>query len=573
MIRRRPARGQLAAWAAGVLSFQQLPPAPAPARPPAVLGGVAGATDDWFVEVAAMRGLDFVHQNGAGGEKHFPEIMSGGVAVLDFDGDGARDLFFAQGAPFPGCPREGIDFRDRLFRNIGGAFVDATAATGCSTPGYTLSATAPDWDGDGDPDLVLCELGGVRLLRNEGGHFVDATAATGVAEHGWPQCTAFADFDRDGDLDFYVGHYVVYDPQTALWCGDRRLGEAGRSYCHPDEYPPERDTLWENRGDGTFVDATIAAGMAGALGKCLGLLPVDHDDDGDLDLYVANDSEANFLWRNDGGLCFVDVAAEAGCAVSSRGVAQASMGVDAADIELDGDFDWICTNLALEPNALYRNDGDGFFSERGMESGLGEPSLIWVGFGARFVDVDRDGLEELLVVNGHVVDTVERTHPGQSFRQPAHLYLNRGGGRFAPAGSEAGAWFATRRVRRALASLDLDDDGDLDFALAGNGEPAELLQNRAPTKGGWIGFELRGAQGNRDAIGARVTLTAGGRTQRREVRGTCSYDSYVDLRCLFGLGAATSVEQVVVRWPRGAVTTIPAPAIGQYHRLEEPTPQ
>jgi hypothetical protein len=526
----------------------------------------------WFVEAAAARGLKFLHRNGGGGEKHFPEIMSGGIAVLDYDGDGARDLFFAQGAPFPGAAREGVDHRDRLFRNVSGRFVDVTDAANCSTPGYTFSAIAPDLDGDGDPDLVLCELGGVRLLRNDGGRFTDVTEASGLAERGWPHCAAAADFDRDGDLDLYVGHYVAYDLERALWCGDRALGDAGRSYCHPDEYPPELDRLWENRGDGTFVDVTVAAGLEGALGKCLGLLPVDFDDDGDLDLYVANDSTENFLWRNDGAMRFTDIATDGGCAVSSRGVAQASMGVDAADIELDGDFDWLCTNLALEPNALYRNDGDGFFSERGYESGLGEPSLIWVGFGARFSDVDRDGLEDLLVVNGHVVDTVERTHPGQVFAQPAHLYRNLGGGRFALAPiAEAGEWFATRRVRRALASLDLDDDGDLDFALCGNGEPAELLLQEREAPGGWIGFELEGAGRNRDAIGARVTITAGGRTQRREVRGTCSYNSFVDLRCLFGLADATSVDKVEVRWPRGAITTLVEPLVGRYHRVEEPT--
>ncbi|MBL8842448.1 MAG: CRTAC1 family protein [Planctomycetes bacterium] len=538
-------------------SAQEVPPAQA-------------APADWFVDVSAPWGVDFRHRNGGGGEKHFPEIMSGGVAVLDYDGDGARDLFFAQGAPFPGCPTEGVDFRDRLLRRAGGRFVDVTDAAGCSTPRYTLSALAPDWDGDGDPDLVLCEFGGVSLLRNDGGRFVDATGASGLAESGWPQCAAAADFDQDGDLDLYVGHYVVYDPQAALWCGEREKGPDYRSYCHPDEYPPEADRLWENVGGGRFVDATARAGMAGALGKCLGLLPFDAEGDGDVDLYVANDSTPNFLWRNDGALRFTEVGLDAGCAVSGRGLAQASMGVDGADIDLDGDIDVVCTNLALEPNALYRNDGDGFFSERGLESGLGEPSLIWVGFGARFLDVDRDGLEELFVVNGHVVDTIERTHGGQSFAQPSHLYLNRGRGRFRLAGPEAGAWLQERRVARALASLDLEDDGDLDLVVVENHGRASLLRNDAPTRGGWIGFELVGADANRAAIGARVTLTAGGVRQLREVRGTCSYDSFVDLRALFGLGAASTVDAVEVRWPRGGLTRIEAPEAGRYHVVVEP---
>ncbi len=540
------------------------------ARAQGVAPAAPSASVDWFVDVAAARGVDFRHHNGGGGEKHFPEIMSGGVVVLDYDGDGARDLFFPQGAPLPGCKSDGVDFRDRLLRNVEGNFVDVTDAAGCSTRGYTLSAIAPDWDGDGDCDLILCELGGVVLLRNDGGRFVDVTATSGIHESGWPQCAAVADFDQDGDLDLYVGHYVVYDLKNALWCGDRDKGPEFRSYCHPDEYPAEPDRLWENIGDGTFRDATVPAGMANALGKCLGLLVLDADDDGDVDLYVANDSTPNFLWRNDGGLKFTEVGLDAGCAVSARGLAQASMGVDAADVDGDGDSDIVCTNLALEPNALYRNDGDGMFTERGFESGLGEPSLLWVGFGARYLDVDRDGAEDLFVVNGHVVDTIERIHPGQTFAQPAHLYMNRGGGRFRLAGSEAGAWLQQRRVGRALASLDFDDDGDLDLAVGCNQGSASLLQNQAPTRGGFIGFELRGSDQNRAAIGARVTIAAGGRRQFREVRGSCSYDSFVDLRALFGLGGAATVDWVEVRWPRGGVTRIEAPEPRRYHLVVEP---
>ncbi len=524
----------------------------------------------WFVDVTAASGLTFRHDPGAGGEKQLPEIMGGGVALLDHDGDGDLDLFFAQGAPFRGCPTEDRDFRDRLFQNDGrGRFVDVTAASHCSDPAFTLSAAAADVDGDGDPDLLLCGLGGCTLLRNDGGVFSDVTSGSGLRGRGWCQCAAFADFDQDGDLDLYVGHYVVYDADHPLWCGDQKKGPEFRSYCHPDEFRAERDELYRNDGGGTFTDVSEASGVAAASGKCLGLLVVDDDNDGDCDLYVVNDSTPNFLWRNEGGLRFREVAMEAGCAVSARGLSQASMGVDAADVDDDGDFELFVTNLSLEPNALYRNDGNGFFSERGLESGLGEPSLVWVGFGCRFQDVDRDGLEDLFVVNGDVVDNIELTRPGMSFRQPSHLYVNQGGGRFTLAGPEAGPYLRERHVGRALATWDQDDDGDLDLVVVNHAEPAVLLENRAPKRGGWIGFKLRGAPHNGDAIGARVTISAGGRRQMREVRGTCSYGAWCDLRLLFGLGAAAAVDWAEIRWPRGSTLRVDRPAAGRYHEVRE----
>jgi hypothetical protein len=534
----------------------------APPPPPPATG---------FVDVTAARGVNFHHWKGAGGEKQLPETMGGGATVLDFDGDGALDLFFPQGAPSPGhVAASGEDFRDRLYRNDGhGHFVNATAAAHCSDAECTFSATAADYDGDGDPDLFLCNLGRSRLLRNDGGVFTDMTAASGLTCHGWAQCAAFADFDQDGDLDLFVGHYVAYDESHPKWCGPKERGAEWRSYCKPDDYGPEASELWRNNGDGTFTDVTAASGILSSPSKCLGLLVVDDDNDGDADLYVANDSIPSSLWRNDGKLKFHDVALDGGCAVGSNGRGQSSMGIDAADVEGDGDFDLVVTNYALEWNDLYVNAGAGLFSERGLESGLGEPSIPWLGFGVRFTDVDRDGDEDVVVVNGHVIDNISLFFPNQSFAQPGHLYLNDGKGRFALAAAEGGAALRERHVGRALATLDLDDDGDLDLVLAGNDEPARLLENRIPARGGWIGFHLRGAGANRDAIGARVTIKAGGRTQMREVRGTCSYDSWCDLRLLFGLGDAKEVDSVEVRWPRGGKTRLEKLAPGQYHEVKE----
>ncbi|MFO0984206.1 MAG: CRTAC1 family protein [Planctomycetota bacterium] len=540
------------------------PPGAAPTAPKT-------APPSWFVERTADSGVDFHHQRGGGGDKHLIEIFGGGVAILDYDGDGALDLYFPQGAPLPKFDPTGVDLRDRLFRATGPwRYVDVTEQAHCSEPSYTCSATAADYDGDGDPDLMLCNLGPNRLLRNDGGRFTDVTAAAGIKGEAWTTCAAFGDFDLDGDLDMYVGNYVVCDLNNPLWCGDKNKGPEYRSYCHPDQYPGERDQFYRNNGDGTFTDITREAGMWDSDGKALGLGICDYDNNGLPDLYVANDSTGNYLWHNEGGLRFRQVALETGCAVSEAGLAQASMGIDWADVDLDGDFDVVVTNMALEPNTLYRNHGDGTFVDHAGESGLGFPSVIWVGFGARFFDVDNDGDEDLYVVNGHVIDNIELYRPGETFMQPSHLYWNDGTGHFKLAGTDAGPFLAERHVARALATFDPDNDGDLDVVTVDNGGQAHLLENMRGQERSWIGFRLRGADQNRDAIGARITLHAGGRTQMREQRGTCSYLSFVDLRILFGLGKAEQVDWVEVRWPRGKMQRLEHLEARRYHEIVEP---
>jgi hypothetical protein len=525
-----------------------------------------------FVDVTAERGVDFRHHKGAGGEKQLPETMGGGATVLDFDGDGALDLFFPQGAPSPGHQHSsGEDFRDRLLRNDGhGRFADVTGASHCADAECTFSAAAADYDGDGDPDLLLCNLGRSHLLRNDHGVFTDVTDASGLTCRGWAECAAFADLDRDGDLDLFVGHYVAYDEKSPRWFGAKEPKERAaelRSYGRAGDYPPEACELWRNDGDGTFSDVSAASGVAASPSKCLGVVVLDDDDDGDLDLYVANDSLPNSLWRNDGQLRFRDVAIDAGCAVGSDGRGQSSKGVDAADVDLDGDFDLVVANGALEWNDLYVNERNGLFRERGLESGLGEPSIPLVGFGVRLLDVDCDGDDDAVVANGHVLDNVSLYFPAQSFAQPAQLYLNDGRGRFALA--DGGAALGEPHAGRSLATLDLDDDGDLDLLMGGNDEPARLLENRVAKSGGWVGFRLFAAGANPAAIGARVTIRAGGRTQVREVRGAGSYASWCDLRLLFGLGPAHEVESAEVRWPCGATTRLEHLAAGRYHEVRE----
>ena len=522
-----------------------------------------------FVERRAT-GIDFVHQAGSAGRKRLVEINAGGVALLDYDGDGDLDLFFAQGAPLPGHVGP-ADFRDRLYRNDGDLrFTDVTDAAGASDAGATLddftyAAACPDFDGDGDPDLYLCNVGRNRFLRNDGGRFVDATAGFGGDSAAWSTAAAFADFDQDGDLDLYVVNYV-HESFDHPGCGRLALGEAYRSYCHPDEFPAADDALYRNDG-GRLVDVSAEAGVAGTGGAGLGAVLSDCDGDGDVDLFVANDSTPNFLWRNEGAFRFVEVGGSSYTAVAGSGLSTAAMGTDFGDVDGDGDFDLLVANLDLEENTFYRNDGRGLFEDRSRASGLGPPSLRYVGFGCEFFDADLDGDLDCMVVNGHVCDNIHLIESAQTFRQPPHYYRNDGRGSFEQIGAAAGPYFAGNYVARALAVGDLDDDGDLDVVVAHWSGAPVVLRNTTDGARPWLGLRLVGRGANRQALGARVRIEAGGAVQVEEVRGTSSYAAFHDLRLVFGLGRARAADRVTVRWPDGRETEYGPLEAGRYHVL------
>jgi hypothetical protein len=517
-------------------------------RPGAGSAGRAGGFAR-FEDATAEAGIHFRHVNGASGQKYMPETLGSGVCVFDYDGDGLQDLFFVQSGALPGFHAESPP-RSALYRNLGaGRFEDVTAKAGVGGPDrYGFGCSAADVDGDGDRDLYVTYYGPNVLYRNNGdGTFTDVTAKAGVGDPLWSTSAGFADADGDGDLDLYVANYVDFRLENNLYCGENRPGY--RTVCHPKNFDSQPDTFYRNRGDGSFENATRAAGILDRTGKGLGLVWGDYDGDGDQDLYVANDDTPNFLWRNRGDGTFEEVGELAGVALSEDGVPQAGMGTDMADYDHDGLLDIFVTNLAEETDELYHNDGGGAFSDRTFVSGLGAPTLLMLGFGTFFFDPDDDGNLDLFVGNGHIIDNIALYSDTITFEQPAQLFRGDGKGRFDPVGADAGEPFGRRYVVRGAVPFDYDDDGDEDIVMTQNDRPAVLLRNVGHPRHHWVTFTLEGTPPNRDAIGAFVTLEAGGVRQVRYARTACSYLSQADRRLHFGLGEATAITRVSVRWP------------------------
>jgi enediyne biosynthesis protein E4 len=522
---------------------EQGPPSSSPGSPTSSVS---------FQNIASTAGLDFVHVNGASPDKHLVETMGSGGLFFDFDNDGWIDVFLVDGGSLADRQVAGRA-RHRLFRNRENeTFEDVTTKARIRHSQYGMGACAADYDNDGFDDLYITNLGSNVLYHNNGdGTFDDVTQKAGVGSPLWSTSCAFADFDNDGRVDLFITNYVDATVANNKFCGDpaRRL----RVYCHPLNYKPLPNVLYHNNGDGTFSDMSAKAGIGPYRGNGLGVVVADYDDDGWPDVFVANDTMPNFLFHNEGKGAFREVGLLAGVAVANDGKARAGMGTDFGDYDGDGLLDLVVTNHEFESTSLYRNLGGGLFAESTVESGLGPPTLPYVGFGAVFMDYDNDGRLDLAIVNGHVVDNAAQFRPSSSYAQRRLLFRNTGNRRFSDVSRSAGPGFGVEKVGRTLVAGDIDNDGDLDLLVTNTGQAADLLRNDGGNRGGALLVRLVGKRSNRDGIGAKLQIKTGTTTQVRYVKAGSSYLGQNDMRVHVGVGDATLVDRLEVRWPSGQV--------------------
>ncbi len=521
-----------------------------------------------FTDVTDAAGIRFTHTNGAMGEFHLPETLGAGGAFLDYDNDGYLDLYLVNSA----AP-------SMLFQNNGdGTFTDVTASTKVNNQGsYGHGIACGDVDNDGYVDIYVTNFGANRLYHNNGdGTFTDVTVQAGVGDPHWSSSATFFDYNSDGYLDLYVVNYVNYrlDASTPI-CLENPIFNATekvRGYCHPKHFEGAPDTLYRNNGDGTFTDATKTANIRDPggifLGKGLGVVAADFDADGNSDIYVANDDTPNYLFYNKGDGTFAEIAILTGCAYSADGVAQAGMGVDAGDYNGDGFLDLFVTNFSYETNTLYRNNGDGTFTDVSYKARLGEESYLFLGFGTGFFDPDNDGYLDIFVANGHIFPNVERTTDVLSYKQPNQLFQNRGDSTFVEMRFDE-----RNTVSRGTLFGDYDNDGDTDLLVTQLNDTVTLLRNENRISNNYLRLKLIGTRSNRDGIGARVTLTLGAESQTREVHRGYSYLGSNDPRLLFGLGERTVVDKLQIRWQSGVVQILENLAANQELVVTEPMPK
>ncbi|MBI4585095.1 MAG: CRTAC1 family protein [Planctomycetes bacterium] len=516
-----------------------------------------------FTEATAPAGIRFQLVSGASGKRFLPETMLGGLGWIDYDRDGDYDLYLANGHSDSYNADQPGKEEDRLYRNNGnGTFTDATAAAGLGDRRYSSGVAVGDYDNDGDSDLLVTNFGRNTLYRNNGdGTFADITEAAGLVETGFNASAVWFDMEDDGDLDLYIARYLRYHPHTSKHCREKE----NTVYCHPKFFPGEPDLLYRNLGNGKFEEIGRQAGIAKAgdqEGKGLGVVAFDFNRDGFQDIYVANDTTPNFLWKSSGTGSFTDMGYAMGVALSADGKAQAGMGIDLADVNGDGWTDLYVTNFAQETNALYLGSKEGSFTESCQRCNLGN-TFIPLGFGTLFVDADLDGDPDIVTVNGHVNDLVELTDPGKgsTYKQRPNLFLNDGTGKFTERAEAGGAFFQERYVGRGLASSDYDNDGVSDLAVMTLDRSAILLRGSNPQHHNSLVIKLEGTKSNRDGYGARVEVEVQGRKQVFEVQSARSYLSACDPRLVVGLGRAPAADRVTVYWPSGkaqALAAVPA---------------
>ena len=528
--------------------------------------GTKLAAPPLFADVTAKAGIEFVHKSGASPEKYMVETFGSGVAWIDYDNDDFPDLYFVNGAP---------GTANALYHNNkDGTFTDVTARagvaanTGTNAKSYKTGVAVGDYDNDGYLDLYVTAFGPNTLYRNNGdGTFRDVTDAAGVGGSAteWSTSTGFFDYDHDGRLDLYVVNYLDYRLDENLYCGPRTAGY--RMYCHPTQFDGMADRLYHNNGDGTFTDVSKKAGIANPAGKGLGVTFCDFDRDGDTDIYVANDTVRNFLYRNNGDGTFTDVAYAAGVGFDPNGKPQAGMGVDCADYDGNGFPDIFVTNFSEELNALYKNLGDGTFEDVSSRVGM-DSAFLPLGFGTKLFDFDNDGDLDIHITNGHVIDNVKLFQQNLSYAQKDLLFENIGG-KFRDISAQAGPALQTLRVGRGLAVADFDNDGYPDVVISSLDRRPALLRNLGTRAGNWIMIRAKGTKSNRFGLGATVKLQTSAGTQVGEINNVASYLSSNDTRLHFGVGQAKIIQQIEILWPSGTRQVLKDVPVNQILVVEE----
>ncbi|HEV2400818.1 MAG TPA: CRTAC1 family protein [Candidatus Sulfotelmatobacter sp.] len=526
--------------------------------------------------MAAERGINFRYISSHTSKKYLIETMGAGVALFDYDNDGRLDIFLVNGTPLQDPTPKGTipqktgpqDWNRLYHQRPDGTFEDVTEIAGLQGVGYGMGVAVGDYDNDGYQDLFVTAYGGNKLYHNNGdGTFTDVTEKAGVAGSGWSTSAAWVDLDNDGRLDLIVLRYVQWDFDD-IWCGEHKAGY--RSYCHPDYFQPITPLVYHNDGNGHFTEISQKVGIS-KPGKGLGIAVADYDRDGHIDIFVANDSMFEFLYHNKGDGTFEEVGLASGVAVDGDGNTYAGMGVDFADYNNDGLPDLIVTDLSNQMYALYQNNGDGSFTYASFSSGLGALSKLYSGWGVRFMDYDNDGRKDLLIAQGHDIDTIQLQFPNLRYREPTLLARNTGQG-FVDVSADSGSVFHRPWVGRGMAIGDIDNDGRLDAVLTTNDGLVHILHNETATQNHWLILKLMGHISNRDAIGAVIKLTTAQGSQFATVTTASSYLSASDKRVHFGLGPEKLAEMIEIRWPSGIIQSLKNVRADQILQVDEPAP-